>query len=162
MIGSSNYKVFVSHASADVGVAKMLHALVTNAGADCYVDAKDLRGGVIFREELAKHIRSSNEMVVLLSPKFENSKWLDYEVGIAVGAGKLIVPLLFDLPRARISDFDFLRHLHAIHIDDHEVYLSDLKHRIRDGRLNKGVEFILSTRNNIERAFGPKRSGSDE
>ncbi|MEZ5853408.1 MAG: toll/interleukin-1 receptor domain-containing protein [Hyphomicrobiaceae bacterium] len=125
-MSAPSYKVFLSHASYDVGVANLIARVITRPGLECWVDAKDLGVGAHFRSAIAETLCGANELLVLASPRFAKSKWLDFEVGMAMGAGLEIIPLLYDCTLGRISDFDVLRHLHAVHIDDFDKYETQL------------------------------------
>jgi hypothetical protein len=94
MVASNTYRLFISHASEDRAVAMMLHDEAQRRGATPYVDTKYLHAGVDFKRELIGQIRASDEMLVLLSPKFERSRWLVFEAGIAEGAGVPMIPML--------------------------------------------------------------------
>ena len=145
------YKVFLSHSSEDVGVAKLLHNHIIAVGAGCFIDIKHLRGGVSFEEELMKQIRSCDEMLLLYSLKFKDSKWMLIEVAAAIGAGKLIVPMLLDVHADKIAEVPYMWRMQAIHIDTHEEYFQDLQSRVNDFKQKKS---------NIKREF--KCMWSDE
>ncbi len=130
-MSAPRYTVFLSHASHDVGVARLIERVLKSLGVACWIDAKDLDAGVHFRDEIVARLRMSNELLVLASPRFASSRWLDYEAGIAAGAQVKTVPMLYDCVPARISDFDMLRHLHAVHIDDFDEYERQLLERVR-------------------------------
>ncbi len=91
------------------------------------VDAGDLNDSIAagedIRSRLKDSIRQSQAMIALVTPESLDSDWLSYEIGLAEGLERLVIPILVDvspesLPgrlattkRLRVSD---LADIHAI------------------------------------------------
>ena len=62
------YQVFVSHATADKWIAKILCEKIEGTGATTFRDDRDIEGGDDIPEQIRRQIKQSKEMVVLLTP----------------------------------------------------------------------------------------------
>ncbi|MEQ1935645.1 MAG: toll/interleukin-1 receptor domain-containing protein [Fimbriimonadaceae bacterium] len=69
MVDPTIYKLFISHANEDRAMANMLHDQAVARGATAYVDTKYLHAGMYFKKELITQIKTSDEMLILLSPR---------------------------------------------------------------------------------------------
>jgi hypothetical protein len=124
------YQVFVSHATADKWLAKIICEKLESAGATTFRDDRDIKGGDDIPEEIRRQIKQSKEMVVLLTPESVNRQWVILEIGAAWVRNKRIV-----LIRQHVSvDLipDIMKNKKAIGLNDLDDYLNDLAKRIRD------------------------------
>ena len=62
------YQVFVSHATSDKWLAKVLCEKIEAAGATSFRDDRDIDGGDI-PEEIRRQIKRAQEIIVLLTPE---------------------------------------------------------------------------------------------
>lgn len=147
------YKVFISHDSRDRAVADMLSGYIRGMQVNCDVDFQFLEVGSKYKREIRNKIVSSNELLVILSPRFKLSKWLDYEVGVADGAGLYLSVLLLNLANGEIGDCEFLRDGHVDQIDNYQRYLSQLAARADDFHAGGGKRSISELHAAIEREF---------
>jgi hypothetical protein len=76
--------VFLSHSSRDKSFVLKLRDDLEARGFTTWVDAHDLYGGDSLPQRIAEGIARSSAMVVVLSEDSLTSKWLSYELQIAV------------------------------------------------------------------------------
>jgi hypothetical protein len=62
------YKVFISHSSIDTWVARQLARYIEDAGAVTFLDEADIEYGDDFEERILEALRTSQELLVLLTP----------------------------------------------------------------------------------------------
>ncbi len=89
-------KVFVSYAARDRSL--LLSALeqlrenhVLSSDDDIVIDAKNEPGGDDFRQATRAAIDAADTVLVLWSPAAAESKWVNYELGMASALGKRVV-----------------------------------------------------------------------
>jgi hypothetical protein len=92
--------LFISHATADAEVAKKLRdwlLFVTANSVEVFAstDRQSLRLGDLWPSSVAAALQRSEIVLVLVSPASDNSAWVSFEAGYALGAGKLLMPLVF-------------------------------------------------------------------
>ncbi|MHB9133966.1 MAG: TIR domain-containing protein, partial [Armatimonadota bacterium] len=91
--------IFISHATADDAVVKMLREKLEERGLSVWVDSRKLRGGDGLRPEIEQAIREARQVLVVLSPATVNSTWVQDEVALArevaaTKAGYRVIPVL--------------------------------------------------------------------
>src|SRR4051794_1532086 len=86
--GETPYQVFVSHATADKWIARIICEKIEAAGASTFRDDRDIQGGDDIPEAIRRHIKPSKEIVVLLTPDSINRQWVTLEIGAAWGRSK--------------------------------------------------------------------------
>src|SRR4051794_970525 len=98
--------VFISYSRTDSRFVGALAEGLRENGKDVWLDIKGIRDAEVFPEALRNAIGSSDGFVFVISPASVKSAYCMREVGDAVDAGKLIVPVDFehvptdDLPEA--------------------------------------------------------------
>ena len=91
-----SHKVFVSYASQDTSmVAKTLEKLrkwkVLSIDDEIFIDRKGISAGESFREATRAAIGAADTVLVIWSPAAVESKWVNYELGMADALGKELV-----------------------------------------------------------------------
>jgi hypothetical protein len=125
------YQVFVSHATADKWIAKIICEQIERTGATTFRDDRDIRGGEDIPEEIRRQIKQSKEMVVLLTPESVERRWVTLEVGAAWGSSKRIriTTLLCHVSVDPIPAL--IKSKKAINLNEIDNYLNELAHRVR-------------------------------
>lgn len=127
----ATYQVFLSHATADKWIARMLCKCIDQLGAVSFRDDRDIDGGDDIPERIRVAIRESREVLVLLSPKSLSRDWVRLELGAAWGWRKRIVILLHHLDADSMPDT--FKPRKAYQLNDVDQYLADLKERLDGG-----------------------------
>ena len=115
------YRVFVSYSTKDLPIVEQVRAALKGVGAEPFVAEHDIAPGESLRESILTAIRQADAFVLLWSTASSQADWVRHEVGIATGAGRLIIPVLLS-PEARLPSF-----------------LSDTKYLSACGNLQKGL-----------------------
>lgn len=85
--GSKGLRVFLCHASDDKKVVRELYQSLKDEGFKPWLDEEDLLGGQDWRNEIEKVLRSSDAVVVCLSPRMVNkSGFVQREIRLALEA----------------------------------------------------------------------------
>ena len=90
-------KVFVSHASEDLGFAEEVHAWLVDDGHEVFLD-RDLRDGIGVGEDweqrLYERLRWADAVVCVVTSAYVASQWCTAEVAIARSRGSRLLPVL--------------------------------------------------------------------
>jgi len=84
--------VFISHASANLAVARQIEAALEAAGFDPWLDLSDIRVGALLGKTLQQAIRKSRAMVLVWSKPASESRWVAAEILSAFHMDRFIVP----------------------------------------------------------------------
>lgn len=125
------YQVFISHATADKWLAKVLCEKIEATGATTFRDDRDIHGGEDIPEEIRRQIKQSKEIVVLLTPQSVNRQWVILEVGAAWGWSKRIRILLIMYHVTVDPIPDMIKNKKAIPLNDFDQYANELAERVR-------------------------------
>jgi hypothetical protein len=129
-----DYQVFVSHATADKWIAKVICEKIEAIGASTFRDDRDINGGDDIPEEIRRQIKQSREMVVLLTPKSVDRQWVLLEIGAAWGWRKnfRVVAILDHVDISPIPEM--IKSKKVIYINDFENYLNEITIRINKAK----------------------------
>ena len=129
-----NYRVFMSHATADKWIARTLCEKIEHTGASTFRDERDIKTGDDIPEEIRKELADSQELIVLLTPDSADRPWVLLEVGAFWGRRKnaRIVAVLCHVDVEAIPDM--IRSKKAISVNDFDDYLKDLSRRMKGHR----------------------------
>jgi len=91
--------VFISHATEESALAVSLKEFLMLAfGEDCRIfvssDYRSIGGGKLWFVELLEALKSAPVVLVLLSESSVGRRWINFEAGIGIGAGSLVIPLV--------------------------------------------------------------------
>ncbi|MHC4396667.1 MAG: toll/interleukin-1 receptor domain-containing protein [Planctomycetota bacterium] len=131
------YQVFLSHATADKWVARMICEKIEEVGASTFRDDRDINGGDDIPEQIRQQIKRSQEVVVLLTPESVGRAWVLLEVGAAWGWRRKsrIVAILDHVGIDPIPEI--IKSKKAISINDLDNYLSEISirvNKVKDGK----------------------------
>ena len=124
----SSYKVFISHSSLDKWIAERMAEKVTEAGADFWLDVRDLPGGGDILKEINQGVQECQEVIILFSSNSVNSHWIGFEIGVAYSKRKHLTPILNNVNYTEVS---LLQGIKAIELNNFSQYLTELKKRIK-------------------------------
>jgi len=130
----ANYQIFLSHATADKWMAKVICEKIEATGASIFRDDRDINGGDDIPEEIRQQIKRSQEIVVLLTPESVGREWVLLEVGAAWGWRKnfRIVAILDHVDIDPIPEI--IKSKKAIKINDIDNYFTEISKRINKGK----------------------------
>ncbi len=122
-------QVFISHATADKWIAKVLCEKIDLSGAVSFRDDRDIKGGDDIPDEIVKQIKASDEVLILLTPQSVSRPWVLLEAGMAIARRKRIVPVLYHVTADPIPAM--IKSKKAYHLNDIDRYFEELKERIK-------------------------------
>jgi hypothetical protein len=125
------YQVFLSHATSDKWIAKVLCERIEQTGAVTFRDDRDIRGGDDIPEEIRLQIKNSREIVVLITPESVGRQWVTLEVGAAWGRSKRVRILMVMYHVSMDPIPDMIKNKKAIPLNDFDHYLAELSERVR-------------------------------
>lgn len=88
--------VFISHSSANKGVAQRIERALETGGLDVWLDDSEIRVGVLLADELQQSIRNARVVLLLWSSHAAASRWVASEWLMAIHTGRSIVPFAID------------------------------------------------------------------
>lgn len=127
------YRVFVSHAWADLWVAQQIERCIRDVGAETFIDVYDVAVGEIIEDRVFEALPTCREFVVLFTPWSVERNWLWTELGAARALNLRIVPVLY---RTTLNEIDagggavFLRARNVVELNGFEAYLAGLARRV--------------------------------
>lgn len=124
------YQVFISHATADKWLAKVLCEKIEATGATTFRDDRDIQGGDDIPDEIRRQIKQSKEIVVLLTPQSVGRQWVILEVGAAWGWSKRVRILLLMYHVSVDPIPDMIKNKKAISLNDFDRYANELAERV--------------------------------
>ncbi|MEW6595595.1 MAG: toll/interleukin-1 receptor domain-containing protein [Thermodesulfobacteriota bacterium] len=90
-------RIFLSHLSKEKKDAGALKEALEEFGFACFVAHDDIEPTHEWQREIELALTTMDALVALLGPGFNESKWTDQEIGVAIGRKVPIVPLKNDL-----------------------------------------------------------------
>lgn len=86
--------LFISYASAQTEYAHRLQSGLQENGIAAWIAPESIPTGSNYIAEIPKAISSVRAILLLLTEEAQNSRWVQKEVGSAIGAGKLLLPMI--------------------------------------------------------------------
>jgi hypothetical protein len=87
------FRLFIGHIAAHKDSAHRLKEALARYQVAAFVAHDDIEPTREWQAEIERALRTMDSLVALVTPGFVESRWCDQEVGIALGRGKLVVPL---------------------------------------------------------------------
>jgi nucleoside 2-deoxyribosyltransferase len=88
------YKVFISHSAKEQGLVIALSNLIAKYGINVSVAEWYLEPGSQIAKTSLKQIDDADCVIALITPSGTRSEWLHLEIGYALKAGKVVIPLI--------------------------------------------------------------------
>jgi len=132
----SRYLVFISHSSLDAWIANVMAEKIKAAGAECWLDEKDLAGGDIIVDDIIRGIDACQEAIVLISPNSVKSQWVSFEIGGVRAQHKRVTPVLNNV---KLQQMATMHDIMGIDLNSFDQFLAQLKRRISQRRRRRKV-----------------------
>ena len=130
----NKHKVFISHSTKDMWIAKQIGSRITEIGGDYFLDGDHIDFGDDFEEIIVEQANNSDELFVLMSPWAKDSKYIWLEIGIFMGAKKRTVFALHGQNVLELSEDPriplVLKKSLLVELNDIEEYFEQLEDRI--------------------------------
>lgn len=153
-------QIFLSHSSADAGVAEQICGQLEKNGIKCFIAPRDIRPGKEYAEELINGIDESSALVLLMSQDANNSPHVLREVEHAVSSNTpILVYKIEDVVLTKSMEYFLMTHqwVNSKPNEDYAdilAFAKDLEARENAGEYPSGT--ITKTRGSRETA-GRKR-----
>ena len=96
------HDVFISYASAEKSYAYEVKSVIEKHGYRCWIAPDSVPAGSSYADELENAIKNCQVVVLMLSDKAQQSKWVQREVERGLSHGKVLV--LFHIDESKIRD----------------------------------------------------------
>lgn len=115
-------------------MARQISRQLGEAGADTFLDRRDIAAGDNFKSRIREEIPKCDELVALFTPWSRRRAWVRHEIGMADALGKRIVCVFY-----KVSAKDFARDedglaplddLNIIDINDLDDYFAEVAARV--------------------------------
>ncbi len=132
--GRRPYQVFISHATTDKWIARVICEKIEALGVKTFRDDRDITGGDSIPDAIRSEIKNSNDVLVLLTPQSIARQWVMVEVGAAWGSSKRrrLVPVVYHVAFSEIPAI--IQMTKAYLLNDFDQYLDDLRLRLAKER----------------------------
>jgi hypothetical protein len=99
------YDVFISYSHLDNELANSLYSKLKSAGLRCFLSEKDIGAAERWESRIREALRSSQRVLLLITPNSKNSNWVIAEACAAWAHAitHISVPLRLGLDTARRS-----------------------------------------------------------
>lgn len=87
------FRLFITHVATDKAEAHELKEHLARFQIAAFVAHDDIEPTKEWQTEIERALRTMDALVAMISTGFLGSRWCDQEVGIAIGRGKLVIPL---------------------------------------------------------------------
>lgn len=125
--------VFISYSSKQIDIAKNVFNSITQAGLSCWMAPESIPTGSSYQEEIPLALNRVTSLLLLLTPDAEKSRWVQKEVGTAIGANKKIYPLQLT-PFHLNKNFRFLlegEQIYPAWEEDTEIWLHTIINKLK-------------------------------
>lgn len=90
--GEVTPKLFISYSSAQREQAQAYRNHMSELGLPCWMAPESIPSGSSYQEEIPLALSRIPAVLLLLTPQAEGSRWVQKEVGTAIGADRLLIP----------------------------------------------------------------------
>jgi len=102
----NHFKLFLSHVSSFRATTAKLRISLRKFAISGFVAHEDIEPTEEWQDEIEAALFSMDAVAALVTPKFVESKWADQEVGIAIGRGSMVIPVMREaVPHGFIGKF---------------------------------------------------------
>ena len=145
----NDYKVFISHSSADKEVAAKVCGFLEYNGIKCWIAPRDIEAGASYPNEITRGIKECEVFLVLLSADSIKSSHVNSETDIAFNAGKKLIPLFIENVKLDDSMSYYLaRKQWVFAYPDIDRALSELLHSLKADE-NKTTETTVDVKSTV-------------
>lgn len=85
-------ELFISYCSAQRKQADLLRTMLSEKGVKCWMAPYSIPAGSSYQQEIPMALGNVSTVLLVMSKEAENSRWVQKEVGCAIGARRMLVP----------------------------------------------------------------------
>jgi len=94
--------VFISYSTQDSQMAQFIHKHLKSENISAFLAEISLVPGQSWKEEILRNLKASSWVLFLASNAACRSAMAQQEMGVAVGTGKRIIPIVWDIDPSRL------------------------------------------------------------
>jgi len=98
------YKVFISYATKDLAIVNHIQRLLTDVSIEVFVAEYSVLPGTLLPDQIKSNLKTCDLFILLWSQNSKLSEWVPQEIGIAVDAEKVIMPIVLE-PNLQLPGF---------------------------------------------------------
>ncbi|ETR65325.1 MAG: hypothetical protein OMM_14427 [Candidatus Magnetoglobus multicellularis str. Araruama] len=129
-----DYNIFISHSSIDTWVARQISVHIEKFGITTFLDEADIEYGDDFEDKILEAVRSSQELLVLLTPWGLKRPYIWLEIGAIWGLGRRVIGVIYGLsPNDLVTQEGtpaLLKRIDLVELNNIDKYFEQLKRRI--------------------------------
>ena len=92
---SESPRVFISHIHSDSDwVRSFVDQLLSAGQENVWCFEREVAVGEPWADKVENGLRSSEYIVIVVSPGSINSSWFNFELGVSLGMGKKVIPIV--------------------------------------------------------------------
>lgn len=91
---SESPRVFISHVQSDSDWVRGFVDQLLGAGKDVWSFEREVAVGEPWADKVENGLRSSEYIVLVVSPGSINSSWFNFELGASLAMGKKVIPIV--------------------------------------------------------------------
>jgi hypothetical protein len=122
-------RVFISYNHSDREFVSFLESSLKEKYIDYFLDEKDILYGDSVSKGINEAFKSVTHLIVVISPGSAKSHWVSFEIGMALGKGLKVIPILvhpaMDLPPF-IKDFKYFKSKEEFDLHFYKLSLNTL------------------------------------
>ncbi|MFH0801120.1 MAG: toll/interleukin-1 receptor domain-containing protein [bacterium] len=93
---------FISYSSSDERLARTMAGLLAARDVSVFLACISIQPGAHWSEETLRNLQESPWVVFLASREAAASSYVNQELGVALGMGKKIIPIVWDMPPSEL------------------------------------------------------------
>lgn len=134
-------KVFLSYSSNQIDIAKEIRERIEKNNIPCWMAPYSIPAGSNYIELIPAALSQIDILVLVLTPEVEQSRWVQKEVGTAIGSNKVLIPY-------QVIDFNLSKKTRFL-LDGEQIlvdylFFQDHKHRSLINRIEAILNSMLS------------------
>lgn len=91
------FRLFLTHCASYKAEVAQLQSALAPLGVSAFVAHADIEPTKQWEQEIERALQTMEALAAMLTSDFPQSRWCDQEVGIALGQGKLVIPIKVDI-----------------------------------------------------------------
>lgn len=94
---AGKFRLFLSHCATHKSRVAKLQETLEPMGISSFVAHIDIEPTKEWEAEILRGLQTMEALVAVLTTDFPSSRWCDQEVGVALGTGRLVIPIRVDI-----------------------------------------------------------------
>ena len=107
-------KIFISHSEDDRILIEKIDEALRSKGCEVYVEQKEMNYGESQIDSICNAIDGSEFVLLILTGKSIESKWVNQEIGFSYALGKTIIPIVIECMKIPDEIPGMIKHVKCI------------------------------------------------